>query len=98
MVEAHGDGHLEAITLADIDTGAREEVATNFLFAFIGAAPRTAWLGNEIARDDKGFVITGRGVLANCEVSRWPLICETRFLSRRACRASSPRATCASIR
>ncbi|MEO5840079.1 MAG: FAD-dependent oxidoreductase [Acidimicrobiales bacterium] len=74
VVEARGDGHLEAITVADIDSGAREEVDTNFLFAFIGAAPRTAWLGSDVARDDKGFVITGRGVLTNCEVSRWPLL------------------------
>lgn len=76
VVEARGDGHLEAITIADIDTGAREEVDTNFLFAFIGAAPRTAWLGDDIARDDKGFVITGRGLLTNCEVSRWQLLRE----------------------
>ncbi|HUP72804.1 MAG TPA: FAD-dependent oxidoreductase [Acidimicrobiales bacterium] len=74
VVEARGDGHLEAITIADIDSGQRKEFDTNFLFAFIGAAPRTAWLGDEIARDDKGFVVTGRGVLANCEVSRWPLL------------------------
>ena len=76
VVEARGEGHLEAITIADIDTGAREEVDTNFLFAFIGAAPRTAWLGSDIARDEKGFVITGRGLLANCEVSRWQLLRE----------------------
>jgi thioredoxin reductase (NADPH) len=76
VVEARGDGHLEAITIADIDSGAREEVDTNFLFAFIGAAPRTDWLGSDIARDEKGFVITGRGLLANCEVSRWQLLRE----------------------
>ena len=74
VVEARGDGHLEAITIADIDSGERKEVDTNFLFAFIGAAPRTAWLGSDVARDEKGFVITGRGILANCEVSRWPLL------------------------
>ena len=74
VVEARGDDRLEAITIADIVTGDREEVATNFLFVFIGAAPRTGWLGDEVARDDKGFVITGRGVLQLCEVSRWPLL------------------------
>jgi thioredoxin reductase (NADPH) len=46
------------------------------LFAFIGAAPRTSWLGSDVMCDEKGFVITGRGVLANCEVSRWPLLRE----------------------
>lgn len=73
VIEAHGDGHLEALTIANIESGAQERVETNFLFVFIGAAPRTAWLGDEIARDDKGFVITGRGVLENCELSNWPL-------------------------
>ena len=37
VVAARGDGHLEALTLADRDTGAEEEVATNWLFVFIGA-------------------------------------------------------------
>ena len=74
VVEARGDGHLESITIANLETGAREDIATNFLFVFIGAAPRTGWLGDEIARDAKGFVITGRGVLTDCEVSRWPLL------------------------
>ena len=31
----------------------------SWLFVFIGAAPRTDWLGDEVARDAKGFVITG---------------------------------------
>ena len=73
VVEARGDGHLESITLSNIETGDREDVDTNFLFVFIGAAPRTTWLGSEIARDEKGFVITGRGMLAHSVESRWPL-------------------------
>ena len=32
-------------TLADRDTGEREEVAAEWLFVFIGASPRTDWLG-----------------------------------------------------
>ena len=67
---AAGSGHLEKITLANLDSGAQQEAATNFLFVFIGAAPRTAWLGDEIARDEKGFVITGRALR---NASRWPL-------------------------
>ena len=31
----------------------------NWVFAFIGAHPRTEWLGDEVARDAKGFVRTG---------------------------------------
>ena len=59
VVAARGDGHLEALTLADRGTGAKEDVPTNWLFVFIGASPRTDWLGDDVVRDDKGFVITG---------------------------------------
>ena len=59
VVAALGDGHLESITLADRDTGTEQEVPTSWLFVFIGASPRTGWLGYEFARDAKGFVVTG---------------------------------------
>jgi thioredoxin reductase (NADPH) len=29
------------------------------MFVFIGAEPRTDWLGDTVARDDRGFVCTG---------------------------------------
>ncbi len=51
----HGeDGQLEAVTLK---TG--ERLPFSFLFLFLGAAPCTEWLGDVIARDDKGFILTG---------------------------------------
>ncbi len=73
VVAARGDEHLEAITLADRATGSEQEVATNWVFVFIGAAPRTDWLGHQVARDEKGFIITGRDLLARAETPRWPL-------------------------
>ncbi len=73
VVSARGDGHLEAITLADRDTLAEEEVATSWLFVFIGASPRTDWLGSDVARDGKGFVITGQDLLASSPSASWPL-------------------------
>ena len=73
VVAARGDGHLEALTLRDRDTGATEEVATSWLFVFIGASPRTDWLGDEVLRDRQGFVRTGPD-LAGSEPGRaWPL-------------------------
>lgn len=76
-----GAGHLEAITLADRATGTNEEVATNWLFVFIGASPRTEWLGPDIARDDKGFVITGPDLLRSdppqWSLARAPFMLET---------------------
>ncbi|QRP44710.1 FAD-dependent oxidoreductase [Amycolatopsis sp. FDAARGOS 1241] len=57
VVEAHGTDHLEGITLCHGDK--TERVDTGHLFIFIGAAPRTDWLGDTIQRDDHGFVRTG---------------------------------------
>ena len=42
------------------DSGATEEVPASWLFVFIGASPRTEWLGPDVVRDDKGFVVTGQ--------------------------------------
>jgi thioredoxin reductase (NADPH) len=73
VVAGRGDGHLEALTLADRDTGDTEEVASSWLFAFIGASPRTDWLGPDVARDANGFVLTGQDLLASGAARRWPL-------------------------
>ena len=64
VAEARGDGHLEAVTLADRASGATEEMAVNWLFVFIGASPRTDWLGSDVVRDTKGFVVTGQDLLS----------------------------------
>ena len=51
----HGaDGELEAVTLSD-----GERLPFSFLFLFLGASPCTEWLGDVVARDPKGFVLTG---------------------------------------
>lgn len=68
-----GDGHLEALTLADRDTGATEEVSSSWLFVFIGASPRTDWLGPDVVRDDKGLVVTGQDLLGPTHAQSWPL-------------------------
>jgi thioredoxin reductase (NADPH) len=48
------DGHLESVELTD-----GTELPFSFLFLFLGAAPCTGWLGDCIARDEKGFILTG---------------------------------------
>ncbi|KRF34932.1 FAD-dependent oxidoreductase [Nocardioides sp. Soil805] len=72
VVGARGDGHLEAITLAHRDSGAEEEVETGWVFVFIGAAPRTDWLGDAVARDARGFVLTGPDLPPGPEIG-WPV-------------------------
>jgi thioredoxin reductase (NADPH) len=59
VLAAHGTDHLEGVTIGHRDTGERREEATNWLYVFIGALPRTEWLGERVLRDPKGFVVTG---------------------------------------
>ena len=73
VVAARGSDHLEQITLRDRHTGAEEEAGTSWLFVFIGALPRTDWLGDAIVRDAKGFIVTGQDLLSSPEAQRWPL-------------------------
>ncbi|WP_214104918.1 FAD-dependent oxidoreductase [Acrocarpospora catenulata] len=60
---ADGDDHLRQLTLRDARTGAYREVQTSWLFIFIGAEPRTAWLDDAVVRDRLGFVVTGPDLL-----------------------------------
>ena len=48
------DGQLQAVTLTDGAT-----LALSHLFLFLGADPCTDWLGDVLARDERGFVLTG---------------------------------------
>ncbi|MEO5851586.1 MAG: FAD-dependent oxidoreductase [Nocardioides sp.] len=75
VVACHGDGHLEVLTLADRDTGDTTEVEASWLFVFIGASPRTDWLGADVVRDDHGFVVTGPdlGGADGGAARAWPL-------------------------
>lgn len=67
---AHGNGHLETLTILDHSSGDTQDVPANWLFVFIGAAPRSEWLGDAVARDEHGFVATGPDLVA---LGRWKL-------------------------
>jgi thioredoxin reductase (NADPH) len=60
---AHGAEHLEKLTLCDRSSGEEDTVPAGSLFIFIGAAPRTEWLGEAVRRDSRGFVLTGPDLL-----------------------------------
>ena len=72
-----GGAHLETMTLVDTATGAEETIAVSGLFSFIGADPRVEWLGHDVARDSKGFVLTDRDVELVDGAPRAPLPFET---------------------
>lgn len=59
VAEGRGERRLEHIVLQNTRTGALEDVPAVALFIMIGAAPHTEWLGESIARDDHGFLLTG---------------------------------------
>ncbi|WBQ07133.1 FAD-dependent oxidoreductase [Kribbella sp. CA-293567] len=59
VVSCKGSEHLECVTLTNSATGESWEVNTEWMFVFIGAAPRTDWLPGDLMRDDRGFVLTG---------------------------------------
>ncbi|MGA5317024.1 FAD-dependent oxidoreductase [Streptomyces pseudogriseolus] len=63
--EAHGDGHLERLTLRETDTGRSDEVDAQWLFVFIGAAPLTDWLDGTVLRDERGFILAGPDLTAD---------------------------------
>jgi len=59
VVGAQGDQRLEAITVRDTAAEKEETLPTSALFIFIGAEPHTEWLDGVLARDRKGFIVTG---------------------------------------
>ena len=73
-----GEDHIESLVLA---TGGVEEVVpTDAMFVFIGARAETAWLPKQILRDSRGYVCTGRDMLALAGAKdadpngpRWPI-------------------------
>ena len=70
VVDGTGTGHLRSLVLQDT-SGARHSVPADALFVLIGAQPRTHWLGDSVARDRRGFILTGPGLLGATSHS-WP--------------------------
>ena len=51
-------------------TGGESTVAADALFVLIGARPHTDWVADEIARDERGFILTGEEIAGGFG---WPL-------------------------
>jgi thioredoxin reductase (NADPH) len=71
VADGTGTGHLESLVLEDTASGARRTVPADALFVLIGAQPRTLWLGEAIARDPRGFILTGADLPAGTGGRRW---------------------------
>ncbi len=59
VIEAHGETHLEEISVKCSDTNTVERVAASAMFIYIGALPRTDWLDGTLQRDELGFILAG---------------------------------------
>jgi len=74
VVEVHGEGHLEAISIHCGESNQTDRVPANSLFVFIGAEPNTDWLSGVVERDDRGFIFTGADLVRDGKRPRgWPL-------------------------
>jgi len=67
LAEAHGETHLEEISVLCSDTGKTERVPASAMFIFIGALPRTDWLAGVLERDERGFLLTGPDLMRGGE-------------------------------
>jgi thioredoxin reductase (NADPH) len=65
-----GDGCVEQVTFKSLDHGGCETEPADALFVFIGTRPMTEWLPPEFLRDAKGFLLTGRDLMAAESYSR----------------------------
>ena len=73
VAEAHGETHLEEISVLCSDTNKIERVPAGSMFIFIGALPRTDWLADTIERDDRGFILTGPDLMQGGRPKGWTL-------------------------
>jgi thioredoxin reductase (NADPH) len=74
VTAAHGNGHLEGVTVRDSNTGGNQTLDAQRLFVFIGAAPLTGWLDGVVLRDKRGFILTGPDLMTGEQrPAGWPL-------------------------
>jgi thioredoxin reductase (NADPH) len=68
VVAAYGDNQLSALDIRDRASGAVRRHDCGGLFVFIGADAETGWLPTDIARDARGYVLTGDDIV---KARRW---------------------------
>ena len=68
VVAAHGDTHVTAIDIRNAASTTVQRHDCGGLFIFIGADAETGWLPADIARDARGYVLTGDDIV---KAARW---------------------------
>ena len=83
LVKVEGNDHVQRVVLATGVDGVERSEEADAVFVFIGTRPRSEWLPDTVLRDNKGFVLTGRELMATDAFARvWketrqPLLLET---------------------
>jgi thioredoxin reductase (NADPH) len=76
ITSLEGDGHLQHVVWKNKKTGEPNEADIRHVFIMAGASPRTDWLEECVALDDKGFILTGRDldtIIKTDPRFEWPL-------------------------
>lgn len=75
----YGDTHLTGVEIRDFESNEVRRLEFGALFIFIGADAETEWLPAEIARDARGYVLTGDDLkkAGRWSLSRDPYLLET---------------------
>jgi thioredoxin reductase (NADPH) len=66
-IAAEGNGRLSGLRISGPD--GEEDLGADACFVFIGARPRTDWLRDVVARDERGFILAG----LDAKDAGWPL-------------------------
>jgi thioredoxin reductase (NADPH) len=83
VAEVHGESHLEEVSVLCSDSNKLERVPASSMFIFIGALPRTDWLGDLVERDERGFLLAGPDLIRDGQrpkgltLDRDPFLLET---------------------
>jgi thioredoxin reductase (NADPH) len=83
IVGLDGQDQLEAVQVKDRDSGGTRRLEGAAIFVFIGAIPRTEIIGDVLARDRAGFILTGADLVqdgkrpATWTLKRDPFLLET---------------------
>ncbi|NQV53952.1 MAG: FAD-dependent oxidoreductase [Flavobacteriales bacterium] len=74
-VEVEGETSLRKIIYKNIKTGELSELDSAAMFIFIGSFPQSDFVADLVARDDKGFILTGSDLprLSNNRPANWNL-------------------------
>jgi thioredoxin reductase (NADPH) len=73
VIDGHGSGRLEGLSLRDRHSGVTEDIPAAALFVMIGAEPHTEWLAGAVERDERGYILTGHDLLhAGKPPPGWP--------------------------